>query len=59
MVQYGKTVAHIINLLRIKPADRLDFIKNFTAKAKLQNVNLEGIHFFNTSFSTIPLHKYH
>ena len=59
MVQYVKTVAHIINLLRIKPADRLDFIKNFTAKARIQDIDLDGIHFFNTSFSTIPLHKYH
>ncbi len=53
MVQYVKTVAHIINLLRIKPADRLDFIKNLTAQAKLQNIDLNGIHFLNTSFSTI------
>ena len=52
-ISYNESVVHIINLLRIKPSDRAYLMQNFIAKASNQNLDLNGIHFINTSDTTI------
>lgn len=48
------TVVHIITLLRIKPSDRVDFLRIFMAKtAESENIDFNKIRFVNTSPLTI------
>jgi hypothetical protein len=46
-------IIHIINLLRIKPAERAYLIENFNKKALFQNLDTTGIAFINTSNTSI------
>jgi len=48
-----ESVIHSMTLLRIKPSDRAYFINNFKTKALKQNLDLNGVKFFNTSSDTI------
>ena len=41
-IQTNESVVHIINLLRIKPADRSYFMDNFLRKAAQQNLDTNG-----------------
>jgi len=52
-IDNDESVIHIITLLRIKPADRLYFTNNFKAKALIQNLDLNGVKFINTSSDKI------